>query len=866
MALVTSRTSLSQGASTSESVTFTASSGANTTITGTGLPVVALDDFFEIRSHPIAGNNGLYIATGTPTTSSVSCTKVSGADPTDDTAETATWLGDTTTYKSVMFDVATLEVYILEQGNVDAEGVTGQAMYSFMMQEWKDDDFLIANAPFPMLTIDSDAGKYIIGQDASGNNSGWNWADNTTHSVRTRKLLRNAGWDEIDSNGNTTARYVGVVTLGAFEDENNDTAYYQFGTDTTVDDTVDFTFAGPVNEPVQFFEEIGNPDSCNFATTATITRGTGSFVTDGYKVGGQVTIRNSTNNDGTYTLTAVAATTLTVSGTPFTTGTDSNAILAVDNDNAITLRLRVRDADTYGKTYSQANLASAGKTILGNFVYSFPLANASDLKIDATDATIIGSTPYVGTSEHSHTDGSVTVDDATFTDSTNSPFVAGDVGKLITITTGSNAGIYEIVTYTDASNVEVDRTFAATQSSISYDIRPYGMSITYYATGQSRSGLVGGSYNFGIIIDGNNGTNEEVYEYVAYQLRQSADIDADSDTAIGRTMDGLMRFVGDTLEVGSTDGGLTFPTNPDGGGTGVFIDNLNAASKNDVRFFDNTQPATPQRFPETIPITLDFNATLVGDTAAEYDLFYDRTIRTTETCSLTAGGVFTGTLPTNSEIVVGAYVRLAFATTTAADGVYQIETIDTPGSQWTLNRYDNGTITAVTSESTTIDQNCVDTPDAIIVHTDVVALGDSNISFTAPDTITSDGDPDFSVFTDGMKIQVVGSTSNDGIYEVDGNSTTTTITTIEQTISTEATQDPDISQVVSGLTSNDDFSFSYDFDGNTQGGRTVSTTTYVKAKAIGATTAQYTTSTVQTIASGTPLTIPLVSQTERNYV
>jgi len=101
MALVTSRTSLSQGAVSSESVAWTTSSGANTTLTGTGLPVVASGDFFEIRNSPISGNNGLYIATGTPSTSSVSCTKVNGADPTDDTSETISWLGDTTTYKSV---------------------------------------------------------------------------------------------------------------------------------------------------------------------------------------------------------------------------------------------------------------------------------------------------------------------------------------------------------------------------------------------------------------------------------------------------------------------------------------------------------------------------------------------------------------------------------------------------------------------------------------------------------------------------------------------------------------------------------------------------------------------------------------------
>ena len=213
MALVTSRTDLHQGAETSEDVAWTSSAGANTILTGTGLPVVAQDDFFGIRNSPIAGNNGLYIATGTPSTSSISCTKVSGADPIDDAAETITWLGDTSTYLSVFFDVATLEVYVVEQGNVDAFGVTGQAIYSFCMQEWKDDNFLIANAPFPMFCIDSDAGKYIVGQNAAGINSGWIFADNVTHSVRTRKLMRSMGWNEVDADGNTTGRYVLVLPL-----------------------------------------------------------------------------------------------------------------------------------------------------------------------------------------------------------------------------------------------------------------------------------------------------------------------------------------------------------------------------------------------------------------------------------------------------------------------------------------------------------------------------------------------------------------------------------------------------------------------------------------------------------------------------
>lgn len=818
MALVTSRTALSQGTKNIVSgVAFAAGTGADIEINdgaGVGtLPTWVADDFFEVRGHSNSQNNGLYqVVTATDPNDVYQCDKVSGVAPIVAAAEEVTFLGDTTDDKDVFFDTAALKCYLLETtaNALDADGVTGQAIYSFMMQEWKDDDFLIANAPLPMLAIDSDAGKYIMGQDASGNFSGWNWADDALFSIRTRKLLRNMGWNEVDANGVITSRSVGVVTLGAFEDETpltGDLAYFQFGDDTTVDDTVNFDFTGPVNEAVEFYSLIGDltGDTPAFATTSTITRATGSFVTDGFKVGGQITVLNSTSNDGTYELSAVTATSMTIT-TTWTVEAWGTSEIAVDNDNAMTLRLRVRDADTNGKTFAQANLASAGKTILGNFVYAFPLANATDLKISVADTGI-----------DSNSDG--------------------------------------------AANVA-----------------PYsGMTITYFAAPQLKSGLVGGDKNFGIVIEANNGTAQQVYEFVQWSLRSTGgngtgDIDADADVAIGRAMDGLMRFVGEELQVGSTDGGLTFPTNPDGGGSGVFIENLNAASKNDVVFFDNTQPTTALSFPETIPVTLDFNATLEGDVAAEGDLFYDRTIRTNVTdfvlTNATSKITSLGTnLPTNSEIAVNKYVRISGLTggDDAMNGVYQITVITTPGSDWTVVRYDGAAIVDVTTATVDIDQNCIDTPDNILVHTDVKVSG-TGISFTAPDTIGDTGNG-LAVFAVGERIEVEGSTSglNDGVYEV-ATVLAGTITLVEQTITSQvAGPTVDLTEVVS-VSATTDFAFSYDFDGNVQGGRTVSTTAFVKAKAIGQLTAQYTESTVQTIETGTPRTIPLVSQQERNVV
>jgi hypothetical protein len=63
-----------------------------------------------------------------------------------------------------------------------------------------------------------------------------------------------------------------------------------------------------------------------------------------------------------------------------------------------------------------------------------------------------------------------------------------------------------------------------------------------------------------------------------------------------------------------------------------------------------------------------------------------------------------------------------------------------------------------------------------------------------------------------------------------------------------------------------DYSNNFGFDDNVQGGRPISLETFVKAKAIGQETAQYTESAVLSIVSQTPLTVPLQSQQERNVV
>ena len=117
--------------------------------------------------------------------------------------------------------------------NLTNDGVTLQALYSFFKEEWKDDATLIPH-PFPMSAITPEQFEFL---------SDWEPADDTT-----RKLIRTGGWRELDNASVLKREYAGVITLGNFEDNDNDLAYYWQGTDVTdTTATVDFDFAGPVN-------------------------------------------------------------------------------------------------------------------------------------------------------------------------------------------------------------------------------------------------------------------------------------------------------------------------------------------------------------------------------------------------------------------------------------------------------------------------------------------------------------------------------------------------------------------------------------------------------------------------------------------
>jgi hypothetical protein len=140
-------------------------------------------------------------------------------------------------------------------------------------------------------------------------------------------------------------------------------------------------------------------------------------------------------------------------------------------------------------------------------------------------------------------------------------------------------------------------------------LAPYtGMAITWYNSVQTESGFVGGDAYFHVIIDGNSGTAEQIYEYVQRQLRKNSDIDAGSGTQIGKVTNSILRFVGDTL--------YTYLM-PEGG---TFIDNYLAVDKNRLVFVEDD--GDERIYPYVSVLTINFGDNLQDDAASKYWVFF----------------------------------------------------------------------------------------------------------------------------------------------------------------------------------------------------------------------------------------------------
>lgn len=276
------------------------------------------------------------------------------------------------------------------------------------------------------------------------------------------------------------------------------------------------------------------------------------------------------------------------------------------------------------QTYDSANLVSIGVSALDSQAYRFPINTGGDTKISASDNTIDTTAPYTdATNQFTATDISFTANNTiTTAGAVNfSGLTAGDK-IIVTTASGLNDGTYEVST-ANATTITVTTTDIQTETAGaagSVTVAQTLMSISYYSSPQART-ISGASYNFGVIIDAAGGTAEEVYEFVQRQLRRNIDINAETTggDVIGKTTDELLEFVGNDLKVAEAVSGIA-SVNPEGGGTGVFIENFQAADTNRLFFVDNLG-ATVQ-FDFVAVTTLSFNPNLTNDADAIFRVFF----------------------------------------------------------------------------------------------------------------------------------------------------------------------------------------------------------------------------------------------------
>jgi hypothetical protein len=164
-----------------------------------------------------------------------------------------------TTTGDIFIDVATKKITI---GTLNAisgtgegaeTGISGQALYSFLKDRWKNDATEgYIKYPFPMEAITPEQFEFI---------NGWEPVDDAT-----RKLIRTAGWAEREAGSAVTKQeWIGVVSLGTLGAA--DVPYYELVDGGVSAGATSFTFAGRVNEAVKVYGDVSNGNINYLAAT-----------------------------------------------------------------------------------------------------------------------------------------------------------------------------------------------------------------------------------------------------------------------------------------------------------------------------------------------------------------------------------------------------------------------------------------------------------------------------------------------------------------------------------------------------------------------------------------------------------------------
>ena len=408
----------------------------------------------------------------------------------------------------VIIDTSALTVELAIAGNLDdnspgaSSGVTKQAFYSFLKEEWLADPAL-RKFDFPLKSFTKFEFLWING-----------WAP---ANLQTRELFRDAGWEE--SVGTEAGdKWAGFITLGSFDDTLDQGTYTQDPANTATVNNFDKT--GNVNEAVLIYDASGPTDYTTFFKAS----------------------------------------------------------------------LRIP-----GKTYDEYDLlAEQDLAALEPTVYRLPLSNATDLNISETDANIGANAPYTTIEVADYLTGqhdSVTTWAATTAYSVGDIVLLAGTGRYLRCTVAGTSGASE-------------PAGAGTDGSVTWEVDP----------GERQIGST--YYHFSRIIDVNDLTNTadryQVYEKAQYQLRQTGDINTNTNgDAFGAVNGNIAESFGE------------FRGEDYVGAVGVWWDEFNPNDTNNLVFVphpvDGASP-TEVKFPFVAAGNINFSDNLVN--ALDADTYY----------------------------------------------------------------------------------------------------------------------------------------------------------------------------------------------------------------------------------------------------
>jgi len=720
MAIITDPDDLSRAPSTDAvtDITIGSPTARKCNIASATTDLIALPDasYFVLRGHSDSVNNGLWqVDDAAPATSDFDAVKISGDDPVANAVGEA---ADIDYEMEIYVDVETREVALIEQGALTSDGVDGVAVYSFLMDRAQADTDM-NSVPFPLTPL-APKGSFRFKDD-------WTYLDESTYSkapvLRTSKLIRSAGLAVVNSSGVTQQILPNILSLGTFEDATTDQPYFHYGSDQTLTTlAADFEFAGPINEVILARDNVTPADTgvgFDITNTDTIERKDGGdWATEGYVVGGQIVLANCDvpGNDGTYTITSVVGGVdgdVVVSGTLTNDTADQTLTASYDNTNSINVKLRVRDGDPKGKTFSQSNLTNTPETVASEIVVPFPVTNATDPKIDATDASITGGGPWdeifiryfdapfnqdVDLTDTERAFG-ICIDVGTFSgvdgaSATSTTFSTADAGipgttydgGVLTIHEGTDKGDHTITTATGGT-VTLSGALTATESDLSFTL-------------QQASPVVG--------------SNEQSFEKTQYQLRQNSDINDCNvgGVVVGKLGDEIAKFVGDNLQLGAG-----VPTNPAGGGSGVTIQGYSESQRANLSVWDNT--GTERTYPFQSAGNINHNQSAQDDASYQVTMYFQYSVQTTVTTfAISSSAGNTASLDSTAEfpsLTQNDYVELNGFTNATNNGLWQVTDASPTASQFDARKVNGDTVVDEGSASRTLDQDPYPAPGSIIV-------------------------------------------------------------------------------------------------------------------------------------------------------